>query len=295
MKKVALVSASAGLAVLAALGFSQQAVMAQTSTAATPQPAMSSTVNRAEVEAIIKDYLIKNPEVLLEAQAALSAKQEASQQQAQGQVISQNHDKLFNSSLDAVFGNPKGDVTVVEFFDYNCGYCKRALPDMDALLKSDPKLRFVMKEFPILGPDSTKAHIVAKAFKALMPEKYLEFHRDLLGRDGRATEDAAMQIAVKLGGNEKAIREKMKSPDIAQAFQQNYDLANALNINGTPSYIIGNEVVPGALGADKPFADRQSRDFSAGEHPLCQAVSSGGETSDLLPSLWIASPSGKEN
>ncbi|MBR7518288.1 thioredoxin domain-containing protein, partial [Mycobacterium tuberculosis] len=86
-------------------------------------------------------------------------------------------DKLFNSSLDAVFGNPKGDVTVVEFFDYNCGYCKRALPDMDALLKSDPKLRFVMKEFPILGPDSTKAHIVAKAFKALMPEKYLEFHR----------------------------------------------------------------------------------------------------------------------
>lgn len=210
----------------------------------------SSTVNRAEVEAIIKDYLIKNPEVLLEAQAALSAKQEASQQQAQGQVISQNHDKLFNSSLDAVFGNPKGDVTVVEFFDYNCGYCKRALPDMDALLKSDPKLRFVMKEFPILGPDSTKAHIVAKAFKALMPEKYLEFHRDLLGRDGRATEDAAMQIAVKLGGNEKAIREKMKSPDIAQAFQQNYDLANALNINGTPSYIIGNEVVPGALGAD---------------------------------------------
>lgn len=98
---------------------------------------MSSTVNRAEVEAIIKDYLIKNPEVLLEAQAALSAKQEASQQQAQGQVISQNHDKLFNSSLDAVFGNPKGDVTVVEFFDYNCGYCKRALPDMDALLKSD--------------------------------------------------------------------------------------------------------------------------------------------------------------
>ena len=250
MKKVALVSASAGLAVLAALGFSQQAVMAQTSTAATPQPAMSSTVNRAEVEAIIKDYLIKNPEVLLEAQAALSAKQEASQQQAQGQVISQNHDKLFNSSLDAVFGNPKGDVTVVEFFDYNCGYCKRALPDMDALLKSDPKLRFVMKEFPILGPDSTKAHIVAKAFKALMPEKYLEFHRDLLGRDGRATEDAAMQIAVKLGGNEKAIREKMKSPDIAQAFQQNYDLANALNINGTPSYIIGNEEVPGALGAD---------------------------------------------
>ncbi|MBA8880724.1 DsbA family protein [Phyllobacterium myrsinacearum] len=250
MKKVALVGATAGLAALVALGFSQQAVLAQTSTAATSQPAMSSTVNRAEIEAIIKDYLLKNPEVLLEAQAALSAKQEATQQQAQGQVISQNSEKLFNSPLDAVFGNPKGDVTVVEFFDYNCGYCKRALPDMDALLKSDPNLRFVMKEFPILGPDSTKAHIVAKAFKALMPEKYLEFHRDLLGHDGRATEEAAMQIAIKLGGNEKQIREKMKSPEIAQAFQQNYDLANSLNINGTPSYIIGNEVVPGALGAD---------------------------------------------
>ncbi|QND53125.1 DsbA family protein [Phyllobacterium sp. 628] len=251
MKKVALVGASVGLLGLAALVLSQQAGMAgQVNTSATTQAASPSTVNRAEIEAIIKDYLINNPEVLVEAQAALTAKQEASQQQAAGKIIAENSDKLFNSPLDAVFGNPKGDVTIVEFFDYNCGYCKRALPDMDALLKSDPNLRFVMKEFPILGADSTRAHIVAKAFKALMPEKYLEFHRDLLGRDGRATEDSAMQIAIKLGGNEKAIREKMKSPEVTQAFQQNYELANSLSINGTPSYIIGNEVVPGALGAD---------------------------------------------
>ena len=122
---------------------------------------------------------------------------------------------------------------------------------MDALLQSDPNLRFVMKEFPILGADSTRAHIVAKAFKAIMPDKYLEFHRDLLGGEGRATEESAMAIAVKLGANETQIREKMKSPEVArQAFNENYELANSLSITGTPSYVVGNEVVPGALGAD---------------------------------------------
>jgi protein-disulfide isomerase len=251
MTKVALVGAAAGLVGIAALALGYQAGRTDKVSAAPDMSTITaSTTDRVEIEGIVRNYLINNPEVMIEVQTALNAKQEAAQKEASTQVISENKDKIFQSPSDAVFGNPNGDVTIVEFFDYNCGYCKKALPDMDALLQSDPNLRFVMKEFPILGADSTRAHIVAKAFKALMPEKYLEFHRDLLGGEGRATEASAMAIAVKLGANEAEVREKMKSPEISQVFHDNYELANSLSITGTPSYVVGNEVVPGALGAD---------------------------------------------
>ncbi len=121
---------------------------------------------------------------------------------------------------------------------------------MEAILKTDKNVRFVMKEFPILGPDSAKAHIVAQAFRALMPEKYAEFHQVLLGAQERATEDSAIADAVKLGADEAQLREKMKDPAITGAFQQTYQLAQQLNITGTPSYIIGDELVPGAIGVD---------------------------------------------
>ncbi len=251
MTKVALIGAAAGLVGIAALALGYQAGRSDVTSAVADMSVIpASTTDRSEIEGIVRNYLINNPEIMIEVQTALNAKQEAAQKEASTQVISENKDKIFQSPMDAVFGNPKGDVTIVEFFDYNCGYCKKALPDMDALLKSDPNLRFVMKEFPILGADSTRAHIVAKAFKALMPDKYLEFHRDLLGGEGRATEASAMAIAVKLGANEAQIREKMLSPEVTQAFNQNFELANSLSITGTPSYVVGNEVVPGALGAD---------------------------------------------
>ncbi|MGH6859850.1 MAG: DsbA family protein [Phyllobacterium sp.] len=252
MTKVALIGAAAGLVGIAALALGYQAGRSDVATA-TPEAAIAAAgpaVDRAEIEGIVRNYLINNPEVMIEVQTALNTKQEAAQQEASTQVIGENKDKIFGSPMDAVFGNPKGDVTIVEFFDYNCGYCKKALPDMDALLKSDPNLRFVMKEFPILGPDSMRAHIVAKAFKTLLPEKYLEFHRDLLGSEGRATEESAVAIAVKLGADEEKLRETMEKPEIASAFRDNFELANSLSITGTPSYIVGNEVVPGALGAD---------------------------------------------
>ncbi|MBZ9655629.1 DsbA family protein [Phyllobacterium lublinensis] len=251
MTKVALIGAAAGLVGLAALALGYQAGRTHVADAAPDTTTIpAATSDRAEIEGIVRNYLINNPEVMIEVQTALNAKQEAAQKEASTQVISENKDRIFLSPMDAVFGNPNGDVTIVEFFDYNCGYCKKALPDMDALLQSDPNLRFVMKEFPILGADSTRAHMVAKAFKAVMPDKYLEFHRDLLGGEGRATEESAMAIAVKLGADETQIREKMKSPEVAAAFRDNYELANSLSITGTPSYVVGNEVVPGALGAD---------------------------------------------
>lgn len=218
--------------------------------AAQTTAAPGGALDRKEVEMIVRDYLLKNPEILLEVQQALEAKQQEEQRIAQSGIIKQSKDEIFNSPHDGVVGNPNGKVTIVEFYDYNCGYCKRAIEDMHALTKQDPDLRFVLKEFPILGPDSQKAHIVSQAFLKLMPEKYGEFHNQLLASHGRADEDSAVKLAVSLGANETKLREQMQDPVIGQAFAGTYELANKLAITGTPSYVVGNEVVFGALGKD---------------------------------------------
>jgi protein-disulfide isomerase len=216
--------------------------------AATNADATSGKLDRTEVEAIVRDYLLKNPEILLEVQDALEAKQKEEQKLASEGVIKNQKDEIFNSAYDGIVGNPNGKVTIVEFYDYNCGFCKRAIEDMQALTKADSDLRFVLKEFPILGPDSQKASVVSMAFHKMMPEKYREFHTALLGGEGRATEAKAIKIAMSLGADEAKLREHMKDPDIPDAISKTYDLANKLTITGTPSYVVGNEVIFGALG-----------------------------------------------
>ena len=248
-------AAVAGLAMLA-VGFAAGTTLpakaddavqaAQTETTA---PA-GGKLDRAEVEGIVRDYLLKNPEILLEVQTALEAKQAQEQKLASEGVIKDQKNEIFNSTFDGVVGNPDGKVTIVEFYDYNCGFCKRAIEDMQALTKNDSDLRFVLKEFPILGPDSQKASIVSMAFHKMMPDKYGEFHTALLGGEGRATEAKAIKIAVSLGADEAKLREHMKDPDIPKAISKTYDLATKLAITGTPSYVVGNEVVFGALGQD---------------------------------------------
>ncbi len=153
-------------------------------------------VSREDVEVIIRDFLLKNPEVLIEMQQALETKQQEEQRIAHLDVIKNAKAEIFNASYDGFVGNPNGKTTIVEFYDYNCGYCKRAQEDMQALTAADPDLRFVLKEFPILGPDSQKASIVSMAFRTLMPEKHGEFHNLLLGSPGRASEDAAIKVAL---------------------------------------------------------------------------------------------------
>jgi protein-disulfide isomerase len=207
-------------------------------------------VDRAEIENIVRDYLVRNPELLIEMQQALETKQREEQRIANLDVIKSSKDDIFNAAYDGYVGNPNGKTTIVEFYDYNCGFCKRAQEDMLALTAADPDLRFVLKEFPILGPDSTKAHVVSMAFRALMPEQYGEFHNRLLGGQGRATEAAAIKIALSLGVDEAKLREEMKNPAINAAFEKTYELANRLAITGTPSYVVGSEVVFGALGQE---------------------------------------------
>ncbi|HEY5818950.1 MAG TPA: DsbA family protein [Mesorhizobium sp.] len=204
--------------------------------------------NRKEIEEIVRDYLLKNPEILMEVQTALEEKQKEAQRVASLETIKSSKDAIYNAATDGVVGNPNGKTTIVEFYDYNCGFCKRAITDMQLLTTTDPDLRFVLKELPILGPDSQKAHVVAQAFKHLMPEKYAEFHTRLLGGSTRATEETAILVATTLGADETKLREEMKNPEIQKTFAQTFELADKLSITGTPSYVVGDEVVFGALG-----------------------------------------------
>ncbi|MCE6077573.1 thioredoxin domain-containing protein [Agrobacterium vitis] len=205
---------------------------------------------KQEIGDFIKEYLIAHPEIMLDVQDALQKKQEAARASQASSGIERNKAEIFNSKDDIVLGNPKGDVTIVEFFDYNCGYCRHALADMDTILKTDKNVRFVLKEFPILGPDSMAAHRVADAFRKLAPEKYSDFHHALLGSEGRATEESAIDAGVTLGVSEAALRKEMTDSPNDTSVKKVYQLAQALGINGTPAYVIGNELVSGAIGAD---------------------------------------------
>jgi protein-disulfide isomerase len=206
---------------------------------------------KQEIGEFIKEYLVANPEILLEAQQALKKKQADEQLLQAEAAINDNEKAIFQSKYDVTLGNPNGDVTIVEFYDYNCGYCKRALSDMDAVLEKDKNVRFVLKELPILGPDSIAAHKVSAAFREIAPEKYGDFHRALLGGEDRATEETAIAVAGKLGVAEADLRKKMDENTQDEAVKEAYTLANNLGITGTPSYVVGREAVFGAVGAEE--------------------------------------------
>ncbi|MDP2732399.1 MAG: DsbA family protein [Hoeflea sp.] len=222
---------------------------------ALPLPAAAlDDAQKQEFGAFIREYLLANPEIIEEMSQALEIKKEAESRVMAQAAISSNKDAIFNAPEDIVLGNPDGDVTVVEFYDYNCGFCKRAMTDMISLLEKDPNVRFVLKEFPILGPDSLAAHRVAMSFRKLAPEQYREFHVKLLGGDVRATEAHAIEVATSFGVDAAALKAGMDDPAIDQSIRQTYELANALGISGTPSFVIGDEAVFGAVGEETLLA-----------------------------------------
>lgn len=217
---------------------------------ALPMPALAlDDKQKEEIGAFIKEYLIAHPEVMLEVQDALEKKQQDARMAQANRALDENQAAIFNARDDITLGNPKGDVTIVEFFDYNCGYCRHALSDMDAILKKDKNVRFVLKEFPILGPDSMAAHKVSDALRKIAPEKYPSFHRAMLSEKGRATEESAIEIAGSLGVSEADLRKTMAESPNDDSVRQAYGLAQSIGITGTPSYIVGNEAVFGAVGA----------------------------------------------
>jgi protein-disulfide isomerase len=200
-----------------------------------------------EIGQIVREYLLANPEIMVEVQQALEKKQAEARAAQAKTAVKENADAIFNAASDIALGNPDGKTTIVEFFDYNCGYCKRAAADMDAIIKSNPDVRFVLKEFPILGQDSVDAHKVSFAFKQIAPQKYGDFHRALLMGE-HADEARAIEVAKSLGVAEETIRAKMAETSHEDSVRDAYRLASKLGITGTPSYIVGDEAVFGAVG-----------------------------------------------
>jgi protein-disulfide isomerase len=222
---------------------------------ATPQLASAqnfSDVQRGDIETIVRNYLLAHPEVLEEAMAELSKRQAAAETEKHEASVAANADKIFNSPRGVLLGNRDGDVTFVEFFDYNCGYCKRAMADMLDLMKSDPKLKVVLKEFPVLSQGSIEAAQVAVAVRMQDPggKKYLDFHQKLLGGRGAADKARAMAAAKEAGLDIGRIEKDLASAEVKSTIEENFKLAEAMGMNGTPSYVIGKQVVIGAVGLD---------------------------------------------
>ena len=207
--------------------------------------------DKPQIEKIIREYLLKNPEILQEMQQLFEAKQQALQVAKQQEALKQKAEAIFNSKYQVEIGNPDAKYKVVEFFDYNCPYCQRAMLDMEKILESNPDVKFVIKEWPVLGQQSYEAHNVSIAFSKLMPEKYSDFHQQLLGMKGRKGEKNTIKLALTFGVDEQLLRAEMKKPYVLKALQENNSIANDLGITGTPSYVIGNEVVFGAVGVTK--------------------------------------------
>ncbi|TDP47957.1 DsbA family protein [Zavarzinia compransoris] len=211
-------------------------------------PALAETFDPAakqEIREIVKDYLMEHPEVILEAVQALQDRQEQARANQAKDLIVQLREQLLRDSRDPVIGNPKGDITLVEFFDYRCGYCKQAQPILAELIKSDPKLRVVLKEFPILGPDSLVASKAAIA--ALAQGKYPVFHEALIATRGTLSDDKIMDIAKSVGLDTAKLKADMEKPEITGQISDIHGLAQRLEINGTPSFIVGDTLVPGAV------------------------------------------------
>ena len=207
---------------------------------------------RGDIETIVRNYLIAHPEVLEEAMAELNKRQAAAEAEKHQASVASNAEAIFNSPRGVVLGNKDGDVNFVEFFDYNCGYCKRAMADMLDLMKTDPKLKVVLKEFPVLSQGSVEAAQVAVAVRMQDPsgKKYLDFHQKLLGGRGPADKARAMAAAKDAGLDTARIEKDLASPEVKATIEENFKLAEAMGMNGTPSYVIGKQVVVGAVGLE---------------------------------------------
>jgi protein-disulfide isomerase len=200
---------------------------------------------RKEMEAIIKDYLLANPDILREMGQLLEAKERLAEDEQRKGALVANADQIFRDGTDFVAGNPTGKVTMVEFFDYNCGWCKRGFPEVLSLIEEDKDLKFVMKEFPIFGGDSDYAAQAAVA--ANKQGKYWAMHMAMMSHEGKVTKETVDELAAAQGLDMAQLKKDMESPETAGILERNRALAQSLAINGTPAFIIDDKLVPGYL------------------------------------------------
>jgi protein-disulfide isomerase len=201
------------------------------------------------VKELVKEYILANPEVILEAVQTLRRKQEEAQKKAAEEALKSRRAELQGATDLPVAGNAKGDVTIVEFMDYRCGYCKSVKPALDEVLRTDGKVRLVLKEFPILGPASRTASMAAIA--ANKQGKYLALHNALMAYPNNLTEEVIFALARQVGLDVAKLKDDMKSPEVQALIEKTHKLAQDLGINGTPGFVIGDQIVPGAVSADE--------------------------------------------
>jgi protein-disulfide isomerase len=212
--------------------------------------------SRQVIEEIIREYIQSHPEIIEDALRTLQVRRREAEQQRARDAVQANRDKLLGDASSPAGGNPQGDVTVVEFFDYRCGYCKRVAPTVKKLLEDDPNVRVVYKDFPIIGPDSALAARAALA--AQVQGKYVVLHEALMAADGPFTMPAILELAQKAGLDTARLQADMETPEIRASLERNHTLAQALGIQGTPAFVIGAELVPGAVDLNtlKAFVSR---------------------------------------
>lgn len=202
---------------------------------------------KKEIEGIIGDYLKNHPEVLIDAIQAADDKLKADAKDKAAEALAANRQQVFDDPQSPVAGNPNGNVTLVEFFDYRCPYCKQVEPSLEKLLGEDHQLKFVFKEFPVLGPESEVAARVALAAKK--QGKYDAFHRAMMGTTGQINQAVIFRVASSVGLDVDRVKQDMDGPDIEKELKANLDLGKTLNLDGTPSFIVGGTIVPGAISA----------------------------------------------
>jgi protein-disulfide isomerase len=195
---------------------------------------------RKRIEAVVRDYLAKNPNVVVDALRAY-------EENRQADALAANRAALESDPGTPFAGNPKGDVTIVEFFDYRCGYCKKVTPVVREVLKKDGNVRFVFKEFPILGPDSRKAAEAAQAAWKIEPDKYLAFHVAMMENRGSLDEARILEIAKSVGLDPAKLKTAMADPSVKAKLNDNLELAQKLQIGGTPAFVVDDQIMPGAV------------------------------------------------
>jgi len=219
---------------------------ALTFAAAAPVAAAEEGMTKEAVQKIVHDYIMEHPDVILD---AVNQYQQKSMEEKQKAAVETNREFLFSDERSPVIGNPKGDVTIVEFFDYNCGYCKRVLPAVQELIKEDKGLKVVFKDIPILGPSSETA---AKwALAAQRHNKYFEFHQALMSHKGPITDETLTKVATDLELDPARLKKDAETTDVLLQIERNRSLFSQMGFGGTPAFIIGEEIVPGAVSKDE--------------------------------------------
>ena len=250
LPRVSRVASAATFAVIACGALNLAALPASAQAPAAPPAAATNVFSpeqKAAIGAIVKEYFLANPEAFLEIQTALESKMEKIQADKLKVALKDNSKEIFHRPNAPVAGNPSGDITVVEFFDYNCGYCKKAYGDVAKLIEKDSKVRLVLKEMPILSKGSEEASKVALAAK--LQGKYWEAHRALIGVRGELNEQTSLKAVEKIAGLDMAkLKKDMESPEVKGEIAFVRELAQKMGIQGTPHFLVGDRVIPGAPG-----------------------------------------------